>query len=126
MPVPAPHPATSEQMACFRRALKVLEGKWKCEILWHLSYGVKRFGELRRSLPGITHQMLALRLRELEAVGLVQREVYDEVPPRVEYRLTQAPVELTPMFHALLTWAKNHDSMLSPATEGKGLTALAH
>ena len=98
-------PATEEQVDLFRRAMKTLSGKWKIEILWHLSFRKRRFGELRRCLPGITQHMLTRRLRELEEDGLITRTVFPEVPPRVEYELSQATVEFSTMFEAMMAWA---------------------
>jgi DNA-binding HxlR family transcriptional regulator len=70
-------------------AMDVLAGKWKSLILWELdTHGRRRFGELRRGLPGVSEKMLIQHLREMEEDGLVHREVYREVPPRVEYSLT--------------------------------------
>lgn len=70
-------------------AMDVVSGKWKSLILWELnSHGTRRFGELRRGLPGVSEKMLIQHLREMEEDGLVHREVYREVPPRVEYSLT--------------------------------------
>jgi DNA-binding HxlR family transcriptional regulator len=71
-------------------AMDVVTGKWKSLILWELdNYGTRRFGELRRGLPGVSEKMLIQHLREMEADGLVHREVFREVPPRVEYSLTE-------------------------------------
>ncbi|MFF0089804.1 winged helix-turn-helix transcriptional regulator [Streptomyces canus] len=71
-------------------ALDVVSGKWKGLILWELdTHRVRRFAELRRGLPGVSEKMLTQHLREMEADGLVHREVYAEVPPRVEYTLTE-------------------------------------
>jgi len=71
-------------------ALDVLNGKWKGLILWELAeHGVRRFAELRRGMPGVSEKMLTQHLREMEADGLVHREVHAEVPPRVEYSLTE-------------------------------------
>ncbi|MFD9723642.1 winged helix-turn-helix transcriptional regulator [Streptomyces sp. NPDC059072] len=71
-------------------ALDVVSGKWKGLILWELeTHRVRRFAELRRGLPGVSEKMLTQHLREMEADGLVHREVFAEVPPRVEYSLTE-------------------------------------
>jgi len=71
-------------------ALDVVSGKWKGLILWELdAHGVRRFAELRRGLPGVSEKMLTQHLREMEADDLVVRTVYAEVPPRVEYSLTE-------------------------------------
>ncbi|WP_404479011.1 winged helix-turn-helix transcriptional regulator [Novosphingobium sp. BL-52-GroH] len=87
-----------------RRALAILSGKWKLEILWLLNERVHRFGELRRSIPGITQHMLTAQLRELERDGLVSRTVYAEVPPRVDYAITIKARGLAPVIDALMAW----------------------
>jgi DNA-binding HxlR family transcriptional regulator len=69
-------------------AVDLIGGKWKALILWQLDQGLRRPGELRRRLPGISEKMLIQQLRALEADGIVHREVHHEVPPRVEYTLT--------------------------------------
>lgn len=84
--------------------LDVIGGKWKGATLFHLIGGPRRFGELRRELPRVTQRMLTLQLRELEADGLVHREVYPEVPPRVEYSLTEFGRTLEPMILAMKAW----------------------
>ncbi|MGC4193119.1 MAG: helix-turn-helix domain-containing protein [Thermomicrobiales bacterium] len=84
--------------------LDVIGGKWKGATLYHLIDGPKRFGELRRELPRVTQRMLTLQLREMEADGLVHREVYPEVPPRVEYSLTEFGQTLVPMIMAMKSW----------------------
>ncbi|GAB2597946.1 helix-turn-helix domain-containing protein [Streptomyces capparidis] len=89
-------------------AMDVIGGKWKVLILWELNTRPCRFGELRRALPGITEKVLASHLRELEADGIVHREVYDEVPPRVEYSLTPAGVSLNEALGPLGLWGSRH------------------
>lgn len=91
-----------------QRALRILAGKWKAEILWRLGQRTHRFGDLLRTIPGVTQHMLTTRLRELEADGLVKRTVYAGVPPRVEYELTAAAGALRPVFEELFRWAREH------------------
>jgi DNA-binding HxlR family transcriptional regulator len=89
-----------------QEALKVLEGRWKLLILFHLfSAPVLRFSELRRVIPGISQKMLIQHLRDLEKDGVVNRKVYPEVPPKVEYMLTKDGVALRPALRALKSWA---------------------
>lgn len=98
----------------FHRALRVLAGKWKSEILWHLVQRKHRFGELRQSIPGVTQHMLTTQLRDLEAEGLVKRTVYPEVPPRVEYEITPSAKALRPVFDALFRWSQEHGFPTGP------------
>jgi DNA-binding HxlR family transcriptional regulator len=87
-------------------ALKVLDGQWKMLILFHLFRApVLRFSELRRVIPGISQKMLIQQLRDLEKEGVVNRKVYPEVPPKVEYTLTKDGVALLPALVALKSWA---------------------
>lgn len=83
--------------------LDVIGGKWKGVILYHLAQ-TQRFGELQRLIPGINRRMLTLQLRELEADGLVYREVYRQVPPKVEYSLTEFGQTLTPLILQMRDW----------------------
>ena len=92
----------------FIEAMQPLRGKWKIEILWALAQRTHRFGELRRALPGITQHMLSLRLRELEAEGLVRRTVYAESVPRVEYAISEAVYGLKPVFRAVIAWSRQY------------------
>ncbi|QFG21860.1 helix-turn-helix domain-containing protein [Actinomadura sp. WMMB 499] len=85
-------------------AMDVVEGKWKALILWALDERLHRFGELRRSLPGVSEKVLAQQLRELEADGIVRRTVFDETPPRVEYELTDQGAALYAALGALGEW----------------------
>ncbi|MFC5823645.1 winged helix-turn-helix transcriptional regulator [Nonomuraea insulae] len=86
-------------------AMDVVAGKWKSLILWELhNYGTRRFAELRRGLPGVSEKMLIQHLREMEEDGLVHREVYREVPPKVEYSLTEHGVSLNAALAPLGRW----------------------
>ncbi|MEU1836266.1 winged helix-turn-helix transcriptional regulator [Micromonospora chersina] len=86
-------------------AMDVVAGKWKSLILWELhNHGTRRFAELRRGLPGVSEKMLIQHLREMEEDGLVHREVYREVPPKVEYSLTEHGVSLNAALASLGTW----------------------
>ncbi|GIF16004.1 winged helix-turn-helix transcriptional regulator [Actinoplanes teichomyceticus] len=86
-------------------AMDVVSGKWKVLILWELhQHGVRRFAELRRGLPGVSEKMLIQHLREMESDGLVHREVYREVPPRVEYSLTRDGESLNTALTDLGAW----------------------
>ena len=85
-----------------------MAGKWKPLILWELHSGVRRFGELRRGVAGVSEKMLIQQLRELEADGLVHREVYREVPPRVEYSLTEFGESLNTALLPLGHWGEQH------------------
>lgn len=87
-------------------AMEVLGGRWKLAILKQLVPGTLRFGELRRALPAITQRMLTRQLRELEADGLVTRTMYREVPPRVEYTLTDVGHRLDAIMDQLDTWGR--------------------
>ena len=89
-------------------AMDVIGGKWKVLILWALAQRPCRFGELRRELPGITEKVLAAHLRELEADGVIRRIVYQEVPPRVEYELSEYGESLRGILDALCSWGEQH------------------
>lgn len=89
-------------------AIDVVSGKWKSLILWDLdSHGTRRFGELRRGLPGVSEKMLIQHLREMEEDGLIDREVYREVPPKVEYSLTEHGRSLNAALGPLGQWGRN-------------------
>ena len=103
-------------------ALDVIGGKWKALILWHLCDGVKRFSELQRELPGVNAKMLTRQLRELEGDGVVQRTVYPEVPPRVEYAVTEFGRTLLPILEALCAWGTQYlgtDGAAAPGCPAK-------
>jgi DNA-binding HxlR family transcriptional regulator len=88
--------------------LDVIGGKWKALILFWLKDQVWRFGELRRRIPDVSERMLTQQLRELEAHGIVHRQVYAVVPPRVEYSLTPYGQTLRPITEQMCTWGKQH------------------
>jgi DNA-binding HxlR family transcriptional regulator len=92
------------------RTVDILDGKWTILIVRDLLGGTRRFTELRRSLAGVSPKTLTDRLRDLEQHGLVTREVFAEVPPRVEYSLTEAGRTLEPILLALATWGRSHAS----------------
>jgi DNA-binding HxlR family transcriptional regulator len=85
---------------------KIIGGKWKIMILWYLSRGPSRFGEIKRTFPDITQAMLTKQLRELEEDEFVHREMYKEIPPRVEYSLTAKGEAFVPILHNMNEWAK--------------------
>lgn len=86
-------------------SMDMLSGKWKCLMLWHLNDGTKRYKELERIVPGVSQKMLTQQLKELERDGLVVRTVYPEVPPRVEYTLTELGKTAFPILEMMHTWA---------------------
>lgn len=88
--------------------LEVIGGKWKGVVLYHLLGGTKRFNELRRLLPAVTQRMLTRQLRELEADRVIERRVYAEVPPRVEYSLTEFGRSLEPILEMLQKWGARY------------------
>jgi DNA-binding HxlR family transcriptional regulator len=103
----------------------VIGGKWKPLILWYLGDNIVRFGELQKGLPGVNAKMLTKQLRELEEDGVINRTVYPEVPPRVEYSITDFGKTLIPILQALCTWGAQYlgieeaSSFQCPAKTGK-------
>lgn len=108
-------PGTPDGHVCgIDAAMEVIGGKWKVLILWALhEQPCRRFGELRRLLPGITEKVLASHLREMETDGVVRRVSYDEVPPRVEYSLTEDGERLNDALRPLAAWGRGR-----PAVKG--------
>jgi len=103
-------------------ALDVIGGKWKPLILWALGDNVMRFSELQKGLPGVNAKMLTKQLRELEQDGVIRRTIYPEVPPRVEYAITEFGRTLIPILQALCTWGANYlgiDETSSPQCPAK-------
>ncbi|MBZ6075684.1 winged helix-turn-helix transcriptional regulator [Microvirga puerhi] len=97
--------------------LNLIDGKWKIVILYKLLRGTLRFNEIRRLLPGVTQRMLTNQLRELEADGLVTRTVYAQVPPRVEYDLSDLGRSLEPVLVAMKTWGDANLNLSSPTAK---------
>jgi len=96
-------------------ALRMLEGRWKLLLLFHLFGGrVMRFSDFEKAIPSITQKMLGQQLKKLEADGIVQRTAYPQVPPKVEYRLTEWGQSLCPTLNSLVKWADRR-----PAQERK-------
>lgn len=99
----------NEEFDCPIQAIvDAIGGKWKLSILYQLFQGTKRYGELKRLVPKATERMLTLQLRELEATGIVQRTVYPEVPPKVEYSLTELGLSLEPVLQTMLNWSEEY------------------
>lgn len=88
--------------------IDLIDGKWKCLILWHLNDKVLRFSELQRMMPAVTQKMLTQQLRDLERDGLLTRQAYAEIPPRVEYRLTALGQSLLPILSAMCDWGTGY------------------
>jgi DNA-binding HxlR family transcriptional regulator len=102
------HTADDSSSDELRKALMIVAGKWKLEILWLLHHRPHRFGELKRAIPGVTQHMLTSQLRELESDGLITREVFAEVPLKVVYEITAAAKALEPSIKSILSWWKHH------------------
>jgi DNA-binding HxlR family transcriptional regulator len=109
-------PEAAEEM------FRILQGRWKLAILFHL-FGavdkkcrVMRFSELERAIPAISQKMLIQQLRELERDGIVLRTIYPQIPPRVEYQLTRIGIALRPALRALLAWAELRKEAMPPSS----------
>lgn len=88
--------------------LSLIGGRWKAAIIWQLTGGPVRFGQLKGKVGKVSDRMLAKQLRELQADGLVERQPYSEVPPRVEYALTERGRSLQPVLEEILKWGLAH------------------
>lgn len=93
--------------------LEFIAGRWKIIILWHLAQGVKRSSQLSQAITGISRRVLTQQLRQMERDGLVSREVFAQVPPRVDYSLTPLGESLMPIVEAMCEWARTHQAELS-------------
>lgn len=101
-------PDRDKQACPVEYTLDVIGGKWKGVLIYHLMGGTKRFNEFRKICPGITQRMLTLQLRELEKDGVVHREVYHQVPSKVEYSLTEFGRTLIPIINLMKDWGKEY------------------
>ena len=99
--------------------LDLIDGKWKGVILYHLQEGRLRFGELRKRLPNVTQRMLTKQLRALEEDDLIIRKVYAEVPPRVDYELSETGQRLRPVIDALKAWGDDNRARLAASARNK-------
>ncbi|MBI3219353.1 MAG: helix-turn-helix transcriptional regulator [Bacteroidetes bacterium] len=90
-------------------SLLLISGRWKLIIIWQLKDGTLRFSDLQKAIPHTSKKMLTQQLKELENDGLVSRKVYPEVPPRVEYTLTDLASSLMPILESLLNWGVDHN-----------------
>ncbi|HYA85754.1 MAG TPA: helix-turn-helix domain-containing protein [Nitrospirota bacterium] len=111
---------SKEQVGCpVETTLALLGNKWKVLILRELFTGTKRFGELSRGVPGISQKMLTQQLRQMEEDNMIQRKVYAEVPPRVEYSLTEIGKSLSPILDAMHKWGTKYRMLNGKKGEGK-------
>jgi len=94
-------------------SLNILGGKWKILIIWQLKDSAKRYGELKKSLPGVTHKMLTQQLRELEQDEIISRKVYSEIPPKVEYNLTLLGKTIIPVIDLLSDWGEEYQRVFN-------------
>ena len=109
------------------RALKVIAGRWKAVILYHLFEGPKRLSELKRLAPNASQKVLIQQLREMEEHGLLEREIFRQVPPRVDYTATALGLSLEPVIMSLCDWGRRHAAMKKkrPTTFAIGVAVIA-
>lgn len=107
-----PKPTKRLPMLPVERAIKIIAGRWKAVILYHLFDGPKRLCELQRLAPNVSQKVLVQQLREMEAHGIVHREVFRQVPPRVDYTVTALGLSLQPVIVSLCEWGRRHAAEL--------------
>lgn len=106
-------------------AIGILDGKWKSIILWHLlTEHTLRFSEIRKRIPNVTQRMLTNQLRELEEDGIIHRQVYPQVPPKVEYSLTPLGLSLREILMALKAWGDEHMDLYGQVKQEQPLEKL--
>lgn len=119
-PCPLKRLGGREYYCAVELSLQVLGGKWKPIILWHLGRdGTYRFSELKRLMPNITQKMLTRQLRELESDGLIDRKVYAQVPPKVEYSLTETGHGVMPVLQELCQWGKAFEKLTTARNKAR-------
>ena len=102
------------------RIQNILSGKWKIMILWYIAeHEIQRFGELKRRLGDITQSTLTKQLRELEQDGFISRYIYQEVPPKVEYSLTDLGKTFIPILNQMMLWSEEHLSSVDYVAQDK-------
>ncbi len=99
------------QLCPVNKTISVVGGKWKLIILWHLAQGTLRFSELEKKIPDVTQKMLTQQLREMEKDRLVIRTVYPQVPPKVEYSISEHGKSLRTVLNALSEWGLKHGEL---------------
>ena len=107
----------TEYQCSMELTLDLIGGKWKALILWYLGENTLRFSELRKALPKVTQKMLTQQLRELEESGLVNRFIYTQIPPKVEYSLTDTGKSLLPILATLCQWGLSYISQVEISPE---------
>jgi DNA-binding HxlR family transcriptional regulator len=100
--------ATKQTKCPAEYTLAMIGGRWKIPLIFHLQAGARRFSDLSRALKGVSQKVLTQHLREMERDGLVTRRVYAQVPPRVEYSLTELGMSLRPVVDAMCRWGEAH------------------
>lgn len=105
-------PEEQKEICPITETQNIISGKWKIIILWHLSRDTRRFNELQRLLPGISKGILTHQLRELEEAQMIHREVYKEVPPKVEYSLTPLGKSFIPILESMGEWGKRYQESI--------------
>jgi len=107
------------------RTIKIIGGRWKVFVLYHLFEGPRRLSELRRAIPDVSQKVLVQQLREMEEHGIVHREIFAEVPPRVVYSVTQLGLSLRSIVSSLCEWGRRHEGELD-AIEARARDAEAN
>jgi len=105
-------PTKQLPMLPVERALKVISGRWKAILLYHLFDGPKRLSELKRLAPKVSQKVLIQQLREMEEHGVIHREIFRQIPPRVDYSATSLGLSLEPVILSLCDWGRRHASDL--------------